>query len=104
MKKEREVHQRAFVFAEVSAGLSETQVAKMESLSEAIEYTDSDSYKEKLETVKESYFSGPKEVARSSFSSLSLDEDPIDDDGEEAIAPTGSMAAYVSNITNQVKQ
>jgi len=104
MKKEREVHQRAFVFAEVSAGLSETQVAKMESLSEAIEYTDSDSYKEKLETVKESYFSGPKEVARSSFSSLSLDEDPIDDDGEEAIAPTGTMAAYVSNITNQVKQ
>jgi hypothetical protein len=102
MKKEREVHQRAFAFAEVSAGLSETQVAKMESLSEAIEYTDSDSYKEKLETVKESYFSGPKEVARSSVSSL--DEDPIDNDGEEAIVPTGSMAAYVSNISAQVKE
>ena len=102
LKKEREGYERAFVFAEVSDGLSETQVAKMESLSEAIDYTDSDSYKEKLETFKESYFSGPKEVGKSTTSSL--DDDPIDNDSEDDIALTGQMSAYVSSIANQVKK
>ena len=102
LKKEREDYERAFVFADVSDGLTETQVAKMESLSEAVDFTDSDSYKEKLETIKESYFSGPREVVKSKSSSL--DDDPIESDGDEELAPTGTMAAYVTSISNQVKK
>ena len=105
LKKERDDYERASVFGEVSEGLTETQTAKMESLAEAIDYSDSDSYKEKLESIKESYFSGPREVTESTTTS-SLDEDPIETDSSEESTEqlTGSMAAYVGSISRQVKK
>ena len=45
---------------EVSSDLAETQVEKFASLVEDVEFTDKDSFTEKLNTLKENYF--PKSV------------------------------------------
>ena len=45
------------VLTQVSSGLAETQKEKLASLAESVEFESEDEYREKLETLKESYFS-----------------------------------------------
>lgn len=45
---------------DLSEGLSETQIEKFKVLSEGIEFNDSDTYKKKLEIIKEQYFTKTK--------------------------------------------
>ena len=45
------------IFSTVSEGLAETQKEKLASLAESVEFESEDEYREKLETLKESYFS-----------------------------------------------
>ncbi len=54
------------ILSDVSEGLTTTQKEKLASLAEGIEFESEESYKEKLETLKESYFnkSAPKRVSR----------------------------------------
>jgi len=48
---------------EVSAGLTETQVEKIKSLAESVDFSTEEEYKEKLETIRENYFpSGMKKA------------------------------------------
>lgn len=44
------------IFSEITKDLAETEVEKLKELAEGIEFTDVESYQEKLETLKESYF------------------------------------------------
>jgi hypothetical protein len=44
------------IVAEVSQGLADTQKEKLSSLSEGVEFTDEETYREKIETIKENYF------------------------------------------------
>ena len=44
------------ILADVSEGLADTQKEKLASLSESVEFESEESYREKLETLKESYF------------------------------------------------
>jgi len=44
------------IVSEVSVGLAETQKDKLQSLSEGVEFTTEDDFREKIETLKESYF------------------------------------------------
>jgi hypothetical protein len=44
------------VLEELSQDLADTQVEKLKSLAEGVEYTDAEDYKEKVATLKESYF------------------------------------------------
>ena len=45
------------IVSEVSVGLDETQKDKLQSLSEGVEFTNEEDFREKVETLKESYFS-----------------------------------------------
>lgn len=45
------------IVSEVSVGLAETQKDKLHSLSEGVEFTTEEDFREKIETLKESYFS-----------------------------------------------
>ena len=45
------------ILAQVSEGLAQTQKEKLASLSESVEFESEEQYREKLETLKESYFS-----------------------------------------------
>ena len=80
---------RESVIKEVSSDLAETQSEKFASLVEDVEFTDKDSFEEKLNTLKENYF--PK-----STPSQSLTEE--NDEGTQEIDISDAMAAYTSAI------
>jgi hypothetical protein len=81
------------ILSDVSEGLSSTQKEKLASLAEGVEFESEESYKEKLETLKESYFkAAPK---RSDSEVLN----------ESAASPdvSGSMAAYIQALSHATK-
>ena len=87
------------ILADVSEGLAETQKEKLASLSESVEFASEESYREKLETLKESYFPS-KKSAPAQAKSETLSEGV--DSSREYIS--GSMASYlkmVSAISNK---
>ena len=56
MKKKNDELVRESVFAEVSSDLADTEVEKFKSLAEDVDFTDEDTFRGKLDTLKESYF------------------------------------------------
>tara|TARA_B100001758_G_scaffold247917_1_gene268506 strand:- start:783 stop:1856 length:1074 start_codon:yes stop_codon:yes gene_type:complete len=52
------------VLSQVSSGLAETQKEKLASLAESVEFESEEEYREKLETLKESYFSRTAPAAK----------------------------------------
>ncbi len=94
--------ERAMAFAEVSEGLTDTQVAKLQSLSEAVVFEDVETYTKKIATLRESYF--PSKASAAPLSeSVTLDEEPVGDDVAEKQVPV-EMAAYMSAITRGIKK
>jgi hypothetical protein len=94
--------ERELAFAEVSEGLTDTQVAKLSSLSEAVEFEDVNTYKNKIATLRESYFPS-KSSAGTLTESVTLDEEPVGDDVTEKQVPV-EMAAYMSAISRGIKK
>ena len=81
------------IFDSVSEGLADTQKEKLASLSESVEFESETEYREKLETLKESYF--PHKGAAPTSKTENLTEG-------EASAPediSGSMAQYVKTLS-----
>ena len=94
--------ERAMAFVEVSEGLTDTQVAKLQSLSEAVAFEDVDTYSKKIATLRESYF--PSKASAAPLSeSVTLDEEPVGDDVAEKQVPV-EMAAYMNAITRGIKK
>ncbi len=87
---------------EVSEGLAETQIEKLRTLAEGIEYTDEETYRKKLEIVKEQYF-----TKKAAPASTGLITEEIDGDDDTASGTTGftapGMNAYVQAIAKAVK-
>ncbi len=80
------------IFDNVSEGLASTQKEKLASLAEGVEFESEDEYREKLETLKGSYFSSTPSTTKTE----TLSEG-------ESIAPetvTGSMNAYLRTLGN----
>jgi hypothetical protein len=86
---------RESVFAEVSSDLADTEAEKFKSLAEDVDFTDEDSFRSKLDTLKESYFPKATTVAES-----------VDSESEssESYDTTGAMSAYMSAISKNVKR
>jgi hypothetical protein len=81
------------IFEQVSDGLAATQKDKLASLAESIEFESDSEYREKLETLKESYF--PSRVVSPSARTETLSEG-VD------IAPeyhSDSMNAYLRTLS-----
>jgi hypothetical protein len=76
------------IVTEVSKGLADTQAEKFASLAEGVEFESKESFKSKLETIKENYFPKAK---------VELKEDIAT--GEVASPVEGSMSAYVNAIS-----
>ena len=53
---------REQVISETTTDLTDTEIEKFKSLTEDVEFTDGESFKEKLDTLKESYFPKTKPV------------------------------------------
>ena len=85
------------VISEVSDDLAETEIEKFKSLVDDVDYADEESYREKLGTLKESYF--PK----TSITEATETVDDVDTGTAQDIDLTPSMDAYMSAIGRTVK-
>lgn len=99
LKKVTDEVEKEVIFAEVSEGLAATQVEKLQTLAEGIQFSDVETYKRKLEIVKENYFPTDKKPAQM----ISEEVEELDEDTEKP-APTGPMSRYVSAISRTIKQ
>ena len=79
------------ILESVSDGLAATQKEKLASLSESVEFESEESYREKLETLKESYFPNSSPATKAENLSEGVDNSP------ETI--TGSMSAYLKTLS-----
>ena len=82
------------ILESVSEGLAATQKEKLASLSESVEFDGEESYREKLETLRESYFS-------SKAKSPAVKSDTISEgvDSADATDVSNSMAAYMKTLS-----
>jgi nucleoid DNA-binding protein len=76
----------------VSEGLASTQKEKLASLAESVEFESEEEYREKLETLKESYFSRTTAAKSESPQTISEGVDTTQDPS------TGSMDAYLKTL------
>ena len=79
------------ILESVSDGLAATQKEKLASLVESVEFESETEYREKLETLKESYFPGKTSTAKTETLTEGEDVPP-------ALA-TGSMASYLKTLS-----
>ena len=85
------------MIADVADGMTDTETEKFQSLVDDVEFSDEDSYKEKLQTIKESYF-GDKEVKAQDET---LTEETKTEDAPKV---SGDMAKYLSAISKDNKR
>tara|TARA_X000001382_G_scaffold84932_1_gene60192 strand:+ start:490 stop:1563 length:1074 start_codon:yes stop_codon:yes gene_type:complete len=81
------------ILDQISSGLAETQKEKLASLAESVEFESEEEYREKLETLKESYFSRTAPAAKTQ-SSQTLSEG-VDSTTNPV---SGSMDAYLRSM------
>lgn len=88
MAEELETYKRNEVIREASKGLADTQVEKLEKLVANVDFDDAESFAEKVNTVKESYFN---KKAVTGTTDLVEEEDA-------QVETSGSMEQYLSAI------
>ena len=96
MQEELEGYKREAILREASRDLAETQVEKLRSLMVNEDFDGEESFAEKVETIKESYFNKKR---------VMNDETMIDEeDANTSAAPTGSMDQYINALKTQTKK
>jgi hypothetical protein len=96
MAEELEAYKRDAIIQEASRDLADTQVEKLKSLVNDIDFDNEETFAEKVATVKESYFT-KKAVSESA------DFESDDEDGE-TVEVSGSMAQYISALNRTSKK
>mgnify|MGYP001332767232 FL=1 len=81
------------ILSDVAEGLTTVQKDKLASLAEGVEFESEESYKDKLETLKESYFKSSPKRSDSEVLTESTDQDV-----------SGSMAAYMQVLSRSVQK
>ena len=90
------------IFADVAEGLADTQKEKLASLAENVEFESESDYREKLGTLKESYFptksaSTPKSTSENLSEEVSTDEVAVEEH-------TPRMQAYLNTLSRAAKK
>ena len=96
MAEELEAYKRDAIIQEASRDLADTQVEKLKSLVNDIDFDDEETFTQKVATVKESYFT-KKSVSEST------DFESDDEDGE-TVEVSGSMAQYINALQSTSKK
>ena len=81
------------VFNNVAEGLAVSQKEKLQTLAESVEFESEESYRGKIETLKESYF-GQKKTTTSTASA----PQELKEEAEHVEPATGAMAAYLDAL------
>jgi hypothetical protein len=87
------------VTREVCEGLTATQVEKIKSLAESVEFSTEDEYKEKLETIRENYF--PSGVKKASESHL---QEEVTDGTEKQVVSADPFVAAVAQAISKTNK
>ena len=82
------------ILEQVSEGLAATQKEKLASLAESVEFESEERYREKLEMLKESYFSAKQTSPQAKVESLSEGTDTAPE------SVSGTMAAYLKTLSS----
>ena len=92
LNKDNAEKSRKEIMAEVAGDLADTAKEKFAKLAEEIEWSDADSFKQKCETIKESYF-GKKEEVKDKLDDVAAGDEASNEDLSQA------MAAYTAAIS-----
>ena len=87
------------ILADVSEGLAVTQKDKLATLAENVEFDGEDNYREKLVTLRNSYFPANPGTPKNKTENLSEGAET----GHQQPAVTGSMESYLKAISRSVK-
>ena len=93
MSGELEEFKRNEVIREASKDMAQTEVEKLKSLVQDIDF--SDAFAEKVNTVKESYFKKPATAEGVS--------EEVEEDGDSVVETSDAMAQYMNAINRQIK-
>lgn len=94
MREENETLLRGVIIREACRDLAETQVSKLEKMVESVEFESEEDFAEKVNTIKESYFS-----QKAAVTTESVVEPSVESEGEEEeISASGNMEYYLSAI------
>ena len=94
LAEELEGYKREAIIREASRDLAETQVEKLASLVESIDFVDEETFASKVATIKESYFT------KKAASTLS---EETEEDTDDTVEVSGPMAQYLDAIRRQNK-
>ena len=92
---------KAKAIDEVSTDLADTEKEKFEKMAENVEWDSADKFREKLETIKESYF--PKSKIEETASKDEVDSVAANAPSDFTSGKSDAMAAYTAAITKNVK-
>lgn len=93
LNKDNAEKSRKEIMAEVASDLADTAKEKFAKLAEEIEWSDADSFKQKCETIKESYFGAKKEEVKDELHDVAAGDNASNEDLSKA------MAAYTAAIS-----
>ena len=89
------------IFAEVTEGLAQTQRDKLATLAESVEFESENGYREKLETLKESYFPSKTSTPNSKSENLTEESEATD---YQSKAVSSVMERYLQTMTRVAKK
>ena len=88
MAEELELYKRESIIREATKDLAETQVEKLKSLAENVDFDDEETFAQKVAQLKESYFA----------KTAKTQEEIIEDDDSPVMEASGSMDSYLKAI------
>lgn len=100
MNEDLEAYHKRDIILEKSSGLAETEVEKLFSLVEDLDFEDAETFSEKVDTIKKSYFKKSISEGADETDDLLVDKDM----GAIAQIDNDTMAKYVDAIRRQRKE
>tara|TARA_B100001115_G_scaffold175156_1_gene160917 strand:+ start:700 stop:1830 length:1131 start_codon:yes stop_codon:yes gene_type:complete len=89
------------IFSEVTEGLAQTQRDKLATLAENVEFESENGYREKLETLKESYFPSKTSTPTSKSENLTEESEATD---YQSKSVSSTMERYLQTMTRVAKK
>lgn len=100
MNEDLEAYHKRDIILEKSSGLAETEIEKLFSLVEDLDFEDAETFSEKVDTIKKSYFKKSISEGADETDDLLVDKDM----GAIAQIDNDAMAKYVDAIRRQRKE
>ncbi len=95
MQEELEGYKKDAIIREASKDLAETQIEKLKSLVEKVDFDDEETFANKVATIKESYF-------KQKANKYGVTEE-IEEDTDDTVETSGSMGTYLNALKSQIK-